>query len=89
VALVAVLAGIAFAYRMVMSRGAKPFPQAPGSDLRSVLKALYLQQKFGRFVIDHQGATPQALNRAFGEFLGDHRPTDLERPTQAPGVIRA
>jgi hypothetical protein len=89
VALVAVLAGIAFAYRMVMSRGAKPFPQAPGSDLRSVLKALYLQQKFGRFAIDNQGVTPQALHRAFGEFLGDHRPTDLERPTQAPGVIRA
>jgi hypothetical protein len=89
VAFIGLLLGIGFAYWLVASRAAKPFPTAPSSDLPSVLKALYLQQKFGRFAMDHQGADPASLHAAFGRFVAEHRPGDLERPTQAPGVVRA
>ncbi|MGF1551149.1 MAG: hypothetical protein ACFBWO_01445 [Paracoccaceae bacterium] len=84
-ALAAVAAVGAYAY--VMARGARPFPPQPGAGLPAVLKALYLQQHFSDFVVAHQGAAPDALHRAFGDFLGAHRPDDLDGPTQAPGVI--
>jgi hypothetical protein len=89
VGFLALLAAIAFDYWLVMRRGAVPFPRAPNSDLRSVLKALYLQQKFGRFAIDNQAAAPQALHEAFGRFVAQHRPSDRDSPSQAPGVIAA
>ena len=41
-------------YWLVMWRGPKPFPMAPNSDLRSVLKALYLQQQFTALAIKTQ-----------------------------------
>jgi len=88
-ALIALLIAVGVAYWQVMTRGAKPFPAAPNSDLPSVLKALYLQQKFGRFAIDNQAADPRRLHEAFGRFFAEHQPKDLDRPTQAPGVIKA
>ena len=65
-------------------RGQKPLPTAPGSDLPSVLKALYLQRHFARFAIDHQGVTDADLHAAFGTFLTAHAPSDRDGPTQAP-----
>ena len=92
-ALLALVASVAIAvwvaYRFVVARGARPFPTAPGSDLRTVLKALFLQQRFARFAIANQGVGPEALHRAFGEFVATDRPADIARPTQAPGVIRS
>lgn len=79
--------GIYGAYRYVMKCGEVPFDTAPFSDLRSVLKSLYLQQNFARFAIDHQGDDPARLHAAFGDFLKAHRPTDIVSPTQPPGVI--
>ena len=76
-------------YRFILHRGSQPLPTAPDSDLPSVLKALYLQQQFTRFAIEQQGADAASLYDAFGEFLARHRPHDLERPTQTPGVIRS
>ena len=70
-----------------MRTGNKPFPTAPDSDLRSVLKALYLQQKFTDFAIQNQGADDTALQTNFGAFLDEHKPGDLDNPTQQPGVI--
>ncbi|TGE01224.1 hypothetical protein [Methylobacterium nonmethylotrophicum] len=86
-ALVLGLAGLAVDVGIVMLHGARPLPAAPDASLRHVLKALYLQQAFTRFAIDHQGAAPQALGAAFRQFLATHRPRDLEGPTQNPGVI--
>lgn len=77
------------AYRFVVARGSKPFPTAPGSDLRTVLKALFLQQHFARFAIAQQGASPDALYAAFAAFAATCRPGDVAAPTQAPGVIRS
>ncbi len=77
------------AYRRIMNRGGQPFPTAPNSDLRSILKALYLQQRFVDFAIANQGAEPAALQAAFGRFLEEHKPGDLDAPTQEPGVIRS
>ena len=90
-ALLAILlaaAGVVIDYFWVMRRGSKPFPPAPDSTLRHVLKALYLQQAFTRFAAGQQGADPDKLGAAFRAFLVEHAPDDLDGPTQAPGVIR-
>jgi hypothetical protein len=87
-ALIAFAGGVWISYALVMHLGAKLFPTAPDSDLRNVLKALYLQQAFSRFALAHQGAEPKALRAAFADFVARHRPADLDGPTQPPGVIR-
>ena len=87
--LLGIVAGLWTAYRLIMRRGARPFPTAPDSDLPSVLKGLFLQQKLTRFAIDHQGADPQAHYAAFGKFLSETRPGDLDGPSQPPGVLRS
>ena len=88
-ALLLAIAGLIFDYALVMQRGAKPFPTAPNSTLRDVLKALYLQQAFTRFAVDHQGAPPAQLRAAFAAFVAEARPDDLDKPTQPPGVVRS
>lgn len=75
--------------RRTLAIGGQPFPAAPHSDLRSVLKALYLQQQLVRFAIDAQGLDELSLHGRFAEFLRLHRPTDLDEPSQPPGVVRA
>jgi hypothetical protein len=55
----------------------------------SILKALYLQQNFVRFAVETQGADHPTLHRRFGEFLAQHAPSNVERPTQKPGVIKS
>ena len=87
--LLGVAAGVWTAYRLILRHGVRPFPTAPDSDLKSVLKGLYLQQKLTRFAIDHQGAEPQALYDAFRRFLAETRPADVDGPTQPPGVLRS
>jgi hypothetical protein len=78
------------AYRFILGRGMQPFATPPDSDLQSVLKGLFLQQHFTRFVIDAQA---QPLDDAqlydrFGAFLAAVEPAS-GAPTQAPGQIRA
>jgi len=75
-------------YWLVMWRGPKPFPMAPNSDLRSVLKALYLQQQFTALAIKAQGLDDQQIHAAFGDFLATHKPGDLSSPTNERGVIK-
>ena len=87
--LLAVAIALWIVYRLVVARGKRPFPTAPDSDLRSVLKALFLQQQFARFAIAQQGASPEALHAAFGAFAATHRPADIAAPTQMPGVVRS
>lgn len=83
------LAGaVAAALASLSLAGARPFPPFPDSDLPTVLKALYLQQRFARFAERHQLDDPDTLHRAFGEFLAETRPHAPE-PAQAPGVIRS
>jgi len=87
--LVLLLAAIGFDYALVSAVGGKALPAAPNSTLPHVLKALYLQQAFTRFVIDNQRADPQTLRAAFAGFVEQHRPNDLADPTQPPGVVRS
>jgi hypothetical protein len=75
-------------YRQTLGSAAKPLPTAPGSDLPSVLKALFIQQNFTRFAIEAQGLSDAALHARFGAFLGAVRPAEPS-PTQKPGEIRA
>jgi hypothetical protein len=81
--------GVAAAAARLWMLGAKGFPPAPDSDLKSVLKALHVQQRFAFFAEAVQGMQPDALHTSFGQFLADVRPDDLESPTQVPGVIRS
>jgi len=77
------------AYRLVLRRGRHPFPAAPDSDLKSILKALFLQQHFLDFAVDAQGMDAGALHDAFGRFLATCQPLTLDEPTQQPGTIRS
>lgn len=88
-ALLGIGAGLWAAYRLVVARGSRQFPTAPDSDLRSVLKGLYLQQNLVRFAIDNQGASPGDLHAAFGQFLATAQPANVDEPTQKPGVLHA
>jgi hypothetical protein len=90
------LAALAFiawrTYLSIMAAGEKPFPAAPDSNLPAVLKALHLQRAFTRFAIDTQMAAAAAdgageLYAAFGDFLAQTQPGNLDGPTQQPGVI--
>jgi hypothetical protein len=87
---IAVLAVGAFVlYRRIVRAAEKPFPSGQRSDLRSVLKALYLQQKFTAFAVEAQGLAPAALHARFADFLATHKPGNLSEPTQKPGVVRS
>lgn len=87
------LPAAALAIAAVMLRlwqvGGRPFPAAPHGDLPSVLKALHVQQQFARFAEEAQGLAPAELHARFGVFLARVRPSDIEAPTQPPGVIRS
>jgi len=77
------------AYLFLSARGGRRFPAAPGSDLKTVLKSIYLQQRFATFAADNQGHEPDELHHAFGQFVNVVRPEDVSEPTQVPGVIRS
>jgi hypothetical protein len=94
VGVLAVAVSAVVAYVSVISAGKKPFAAASDSDLKSVLKSLYLRRTFTRFVIDNQmdaaatdPASAQRLYDAFKTFVDTNKPDDLDAPTQAPGVI--
>jgi hypothetical protein len=82
------VSGLLTDYFVVMYKGSQPFPTAPNTDLPSILKALYLQQKFTQFAIDMQGADDAALQLAFAVFLAHHKPT-ADEPRQLPGVVHS
>ncbi len=62
------------------------FPTAPGGDLPTVLKALYLQRQFIPFAITNQGASDEDLHRNFGAFITAFNPAGAG-PTQTPGEL--
>lgn len=76
-------------YRWAMSNGPKPFPRAPGSDLATILKALFLQQALTRFAIEAQGLGDADLHARFGKFLAATRPGDPNNPPTFAGRFRA
>ena len=84
--ILAVIAAV-LSVRYAISNGAKPLAPGEYDDLPSVLKALYIQQTFAEFAIDHQGADEQKLHAGFGDFLKKHKPENKWSPTQNPGVI--
>ena len=83
--LLILLAAIAIVWR----KGTTPFPAAPDSDLASILKALYIQQKFTGFMIANLGNTDEeGLAQAFDDFCTIHKPTEVQGPSQPPGVLK-
>ena len=84
-------AGLFTTWRRFKAKAEAPFPAstapAPGSDLPTVLKALYVQRSFTELAISVQGKSDQELYNAFGAFVTAHRPDTVGAPTQPPGVI--
>ena len=87
IVLLSLAAGLAAAYWLIMTRGYKAFPAAPNSDLKSILKALYLQRQLISFIIRNQGGTAAQLHAAFDTFLKSVAVNDTDTPSQAPGTI--
>ena len=81
------LLGVWLIIRTINSRGAKSWPAGPDADLPSVLKSLHVQRAFTRFAIANQTSAPGDLHAAFGRFIGEVKPSDLEGPTQKAGVV--
>jgi len=81
----------ALGYALVSAVAAKPFLRKPGSDLPSVLKALYLQRKFIHFVIDAQDKKfdDAALQAEFLKFVKACQPENINTPSlsQPAGAI--
>jgi hypothetical protein len=84
-----VVTALAFfvAVRVAIANGERPLAPSPYDDLPSVLKALYVQQRFAELSIDLQGAPPEEIHARFGDWLAQHSPSDRNGPTQAPGVV--
>lgn len=76
-----------FGISYALKNGAKPLPPAEYDDLPSVLKSIYIQQKFADFVVENQGVSDADLHKAFGAFMAEHKPDDRTGPMQKPGVI--
>jgi hypothetical protein len=72
---------------IVLKLGTTPFPPAPDSDLASILKALYVQNRFTRFAMAQQGQDPEALHSAFGAFVAICQPSTIAEPTQPAGRL--
>jgi hypothetical protein len=89
IGLVALPVTAVLAVRRVNGAAQSPLPTGRRTDLNSVTKALYLQQRFTDFAIANQGVSHDALHAAFGEFLRTHRPEDPLAPTQPRGVVRS
>lgn len=91
------LAGLVLLLPLLWSRlyseAFAPWPAEPGTDLRSVLKALYLQGRFLDLVErrqrDRAAAGSVSLRRQFREFLEDSQPRDRDAPSLRPGFIQA
>ncbi|PIL17244.1 hypothetical protein P775_24690 [Puniceibacterium antarcticum] len=75
------------AIKYAIRNGEKPLPPAKYDDLPSVLKSLYIQQKFSDFFIQNQGVSAEELHNAFGAFIAEHKPQNRHSKTQRPGVI--
>jgi hypothetical protein len=86
-AISSVLVALFAAYLLIIIRGRRAFPQAPNSDLKSVLKALYLQRQLIQFAVAQQKPSAPDLFAAFLDFLNRVELDNLDRPTQRPGTI--
>lgn len=79
-------AAVGFAAHRIRSLGERPFPASPDGDLPTILKALWLQTAFGKFVIANQAVDDAALHRNFGKFLEDNN-VEGPVPTHPAGKV--
>lgn len=95
-ALLLLLAGLILTpvllWPIFLRRANQPWPAQVGTDLRAILKALYLQGRFLQLAEDWQnrsGAPEDSLRQTFRSFLEEARPHDLRAPTLRPGRLHA
>lgn len=76
----------------ILRRAFQPWPAEPDTDLRSVLKALYLQRRFLELAeqCQQQRSTGSAsLRSRFRAFLEETQPNDRDAPSLRPGSMPA
>jgi hypothetical protein len=61
-------------------------PGSTNQSLAEQLKALYVQQEFSKFVLEHQGLPAGEIQEAFRVFLARVRPDDVAGPTWRAGA---
>lgn len=76
-------------YRHIMRKGALPYPASPGTDLRHIMKGLYLQQGFIQLALENQGKTTEEQGANLRAFLKKSQPGNIDGPTQQRGTIRS
>jgi len=79
-------AAVGFAAFRIKTLGDRRFPASPEGDLPTILKALWLQTAFGRFVIANQQVDPATLHEAFGAFLNENK-VDQPEPRHPAGRV--
>ncbi len=85
--ILAALAGaVAFIAVRLKRYGDRHFPPTPDGNLQTILKALWLQTTFGRFVIANQAADDARLYEAFGAYLQQNKP-DQPEPKHPAGKV--
>lgn len=78
-------------WQRLLRKANRPWPSQPGSDLRSILKALQLQSGFLELAEGWQNRpddSHESLRRRFRNFLHDSQPGNLSGPQLMPGQIR-
>lgn len=84
--IVALGTAVGFAAHRIKIYGDRRFPASPDGDLQTILKALFLQTAFGRFVIAHQQADASRLHEAFALFLRENK-VDEPEPKHPAGKV--
>lgn len=63
---------------VLRNAGDRQFPTPPGSSLKDVLKAMYLQHQLTHFATDNQANDADTLYHNFGDFLKRVKPGEAE-----------
>lgn len=77
-------------WQRLLRQANRPWPAQPGTDLRSVLKALHLQRSFLALAEGWQNrpaGAPGSLRSRFRDVLQETQPDNLEGPALRPGQI--
>jgi len=71
-----IIAAILALGAILRSAGDKPFPTPPGSSLKNILKAMFLQHQLTHFAVNNQANDADALYDNFGDFLDRVKPSE-------------
>lgn len=89
--LVALIVPLMLCWHFFLKSANRPWPREPRTDLKSILKSLYLQRMFPDFLLNLQsskGECNASLRRRFRSFLADVNHHDSDSPSFMPCCIQ-